>query len=175
MRKLKQLITSCLSEHTPNAKWSLFKVRKANAITSNYWCMKYVVIFAILWNATWFGIAFGCILWLLRLISRLTAHSYYSKTNTRFSAFLMILLMTLLWDMFKRVYVTFLEWYLIIYLMSTEIRQLTTILKFCPKICFLYIVCKPLCYDSSSWFCQVRETIEFGPSEISRLTEHMWP
>ena len=36
VRKLEQLMTSCLSEHTPKAKLSLFKVRKANAITSKY-------------------------------------------------------------------------------------------------------------------------------------------
>ena len=78
--------------------------------------------------------------------------------------------------MFKRVHVTFLEWYPIIYAwVSTEIRQLTTILKFCPKICFLYIVCKALSYDFCSCVGQVRETIEFGQvfAEISRLTEHM--
>ena len=65
--------------------------------------------------------------------------------------------------MFKRVHVTFLEWYPIIYAgVSTEIRQLTTILKFCTKICFLYIVCKAFSYDSCSCVCQVRETIELG-------------
>ena len=37
------------------------------------------------------------------------------KDKHQFSTFLMILLIKLLWDMFKRVYVTFLEWYPIIY------------------------------------------------------------
>ena len=77
VRKSEQLITPCLSKHTPKAKRSLFKVLKANAITSKYWCKKYVVSFGTLWNATWFWIAFGCIVWLLRLISLLTAHRYY--------------------------------------------------------------------------------------------------
>ena len=46
----------------------------------------------------------------------------------------MILLFKMLWDMFKRVYVTFLEWYPIIYAwVSTEIRRLTTILKFAQR------------------------------------------
>ena len=76
----------------------------------------------------------------------------------------MIISYKMLWAVFKRVHVTFLEWYPIIYAwVSTEIRQLTTILKFCPKICFLYIVCKAFIYDSCSCVCQVRETIEFGP------------
>ena len=158
VRKLEQLITSCFSEHTPNAKCSFCKVRKANAITLKCSCIEYVVILGTLWNATWFWIAFGCIAWLFRLILRLNAHGYKWKTNTRFSSFLMILLTKLLWNMFKRVYVTFLEWYPIIYAwVSTEIRQLATILKFCPMICFLFIVCKPFNYGTCSWFCQVRE------------------
>ena len=36
VRKLEQLITSCLSEHTTKAKLSLFKFAKTNAITSTY-------------------------------------------------------------------------------------------------------------------------------------------
>ena len=73
--KSEHLIMSCMSEYTPKAKWSVFKVRKANAIISKYWCMTNFVISGTLWYATLFWNAFGCIAWLLRFISRLTAHS----------------------------------------------------------------------------------------------------
>ena len=77
----------------------------------------------------------------------------------------MILLFKMLWDMFKRVYVTFLESYPIIDAwVSTEIRRLTTILKFCPKICFPYIVCKSLNYMIPVHdLANCVKTIEFGP------------
>ena len=76
------------------------------------------------------------------------------KNKHQIFNFLDDVLIKLLWDMYKRMYATFLEWYPIICAwVSTEIRQLTTILKFLPKISFLYIVCEPLSYDSCSWIC----------------------
>ena len=96
------------------------------------------------------------------------------KTNTRFSTFLMILLIKLLWNMFKRVYVTFLEWYPIIYAwVCTEIWQLTTILKVCPKDLFpLYLVNRLIMIPVHDFAKCVKVRVMLY--EISRLTEQMW-
>ena len=96
MRKSEQLITSCLSEHTPKEKLPLFKVRKANAITScHFWHFMKC-------NMVWDCFRMYCV----------TFETYFTvdctqlivkRQNTRFSTFLMILLIKLLWNMFKRV------------------------------------------------------------------------
>ena len=84
----------------------------------------------------------------------------------------MILLIKLLWDMFKRVCVTFLEWYPIIYTwVSTEIRQLQPFWNFTQRFVSFISFVNHLVMIPVHDFAKCVKTIQFGPFY---LRFHAW-